>query len=95
MTTSMSRSANTGTAGMGTRRTRAVLAAAFALPILALPGCVFAVDGGAPAPKRLEATSEAAVSACGAGQVALVTAKGYACKGAPDSAIEALRETDD
>ena len=62
--------------------------------LIALPACVFAVDGGGPAPKRLETNSEAAVRACGEGQVALVTAKGYACKGAPDAAVEALREDD-
>ena len=73
---------------------RTILAA---LSLASLPGCVFAVDGtGAPAsaPKLLEANGEAAVTACGAGQVALVTAKGYACKGAPDTAIDALREDD-
>ena len=62
--------------------------------LLALPACVFAVDGGTPTPKRLEANGEAALRACGEGQVALVTTKGYACKGAPESAVEALRDAD-
>ena len=62
------------------------------LALLFLPGCVFAVDGGTPGPKRLEANGEAAVAACGAGQVALVTPDGFACKGASDGAIRALRD---
>ena len=68
-----------------------VLAAA---ALLLTPGCVVAVDGGGAGPKRLEANGEAAVKACGVGQVALVTNDGYVCKGAPDSAVEALRASE-
>ena len=68
-----------------------------AAALLTLSACVFAVDGGPSnlnGPKRLEANAEAAVDACGPGEVALVTEDGFACKGAPESAIDALRSAE-
>ena len=64
-----------------------------AAALLVLSACVFAVDGGGSAKSktdRVDANAKAALETCGAGNVAAVSVRGYACKGADQEVIDAL-----
>ena len=64
-----------------------------ATALLALSTCIFAVVFASSVESetdRIDANAKAALETCGAGNVAAVSIRGYACQGADQEVIDAL-----